>query len=143
MGVSQTKRTQGHDNTIVPGAQTVFTNTSEDACNIHGLILDLLVGGLSTGLNFGHWALCLLPRSSTAVPVITTTNLNSEIDSPVMWMLGTWMLNNDSISHIGGAPKSSRNCPRGGRLVAIIESSVLSASNVRVHGNSTWFETIR
>jgi len=143
MGTTQTKRTQGIDSTIAANANASFTISSEEPCNIHGLITDVFVGNTGAGLNFGHWGVYLLPRTSTGVPVPTTGNLNTEIDSAVTWMTGTWMCNTESVAHIGGAPRSSRNCPRGGRLVLVIENSALSASLVRVHGVQTWFETIK
>jgi len=144
MGVSQTKRTQAVDNTVAVNAQSSFVITSEDPCNIHGLMLDLMVGQISTGLTFGYWAMFLKPRSDTNVPVLNTTNINAESFSAITWMQGTWMTDDAGvISHIGGAPKSSRNCPRGGALVLVVANSALSGSTVRIHGTITWFETIK
>jgi len=144
MGVSQTRRNQGVDNTLAPNGGVSITNTSEEPCNIHGLQVDVMIGNTGAGLTFGYWAIYLLPRGSTGVPTLTTTNLNNEQDSPVTWMLGTWMTTDTGVvSHIGGSPRTSRNCPRGGRLILRITSSVLSASSVRIHGVMTWFETIK
>jgi len=144
LGVSQTKRTRGFDVIIAANAQGSLAITSEDPCNVHGLMADFMIGQTGAGLTFGYWALYLLPRESTSEPVLNTTNLNSEIDTAVMWMVGTWMTDDAGVvSHIGGAPKSSRNCPRDGRLVFIIANSALSGSSVRVHGTLTWFETIK
>ncbi len=145
MGVSQTKRTQSIDNTIAANAQVAtIISTSEDPCNIHGLIADMFLGQTGVGLTFGYWALVLLPRGDTAVPTLNTTTINAEQFSSVVWMLGSWMTDDAGvISHIGGAPKSSRNCPRNGRLVLSIHNSALSGSTVRIHGMLSWFETIK
>jgi len=59
-------------------------------------------------------------------------------------MLGTWMTSDTGVvSHIGGSPRTSRNCPRGGRLVLAVANSALSGSTVRIHGTMTWFETTK
>ena len=143
MGVSQTKRTQAIDNTIAAGAQLdVVLNTAEDPCNIHGLIIDLWIGQqVVTFHDFGYWAVFILPRKGTAVPPLTTTNINNENDSAVTWMLGTWMVVDVDRAHIGGAPRTSRNCPRGGRMVISMANSAISAGAVRAHGVASWFET--
>ncbi len=142
MGVSQTKRTQAVDTTVTANATTEFViSTSEDPCNIHGLIVDVHIGNTSAGLNFGQWGVFLLPRKDTSSPGIQTSAVNSEEASAVTWMLGNWMNVLETVDHIGGAPKSSRNCPRQGRLVFKLENSPVSVGTVRVHGTFTWFET--
>ena len=80
MGLSQTKRTQAIDNTVAAGAQLdVILNTTEEPCNIHGLIIDLWVGQqVATFHDFGYWAVSILPRTTTTVPVLNTTNVNQE-----------------------------------------------------------------
>jgi len=144
LGVSQTKRNRGIDNTIGINADATITVTSEEPCNIHGLQVDVMIGNVGAGLSFGYWALYLLPRGSTNLPTLNTSNLNNEQDSAVTWMLGTWMTTDTGVvSHIGGSPRTSRNCPRGGRLVLIVANSVISASTVRMHGVMTWFETTK
>ncbi len=144
MGVSQTKRVSADDNTIPANTQNDKVITSEEPCNIHGLIVDMMLGQTGVGLSFGYWALWLLPRGDSAIPTLNTTTINAEQSSAVLWMLGTWMTDDAGVvSHIGGAPKTSRNCPRGGRLVFTISNSSLSGSTVRVHGTLSWFETIK
>jgi len=145
VGVSQTKRAQAFDNTFAPNAQVnIVITTSEDPCNIHGLITDLMVGSLGAGINFGYWAMLLIPTRQTNIPTLNTTTINSEDFNALIWMLGTWMCDDPSgIAHIGGAPRTSRNCPRGGRLVLIVSNSVLSGSSVRIHGTASWFEIIK
>jgi len=145
LGISQTKRVQAIDNTVADGAQlNVTLSTAGDPCNIHGLVLDLWVGQqVVTFHDFGKWALMLLPRGGTGVPSITTANLNNELDNSVFWMVGSWMIVDVDRAHVGGAPRTSRNCPRNGRLVVAIENSAVSAGPVRVHGTATWFETIK
>jgi len=145
MGITQTKRTSALDNTTAANAQTnTIISTSEDPCNIHGLQVDMMLGQTGAGLTFGYWAVYLLPRVGTAFPTLQTTQINAEQDTAVLWMLGTWMTDDSGvISHIGGSPRTSRNCPRGGRLVFILANSALSGSTVRIHGTFTWFETIK
>ncbi len=145
MGITQTKREQAIDNTISLGSQlSQVINTSEDPCNIHGLSLDLFVGSnVGAEHNFGKWKLFLMPRTGTNIPTLTTTAVNDERDSAITWMLGSWMIVDRGFAHIGGAPRTSRNCPRGGRLVLVVENSALSTTAVRVHGTMTWFETTK
>jgi len=144
MGVSQTKRERALDNIIAANAQVALTIQSEDPCNIHGLIFDMMIGQTSVGLTFGYWKMFLLPRTSTPVPVVNTANINTEDDTAVTWMSGTWMTDDAGVvSHIGGAPRTSCNCSRGGRLVLVIANSALSGSSVRIHGTVSWFETIK
>ena len=145
MGVTQTKRMLATDNTIAANAQLDrIISTSEDPCNIHGLMMDFMVGQTGAGLTFGYWALMLFPRGDTSFPTLNTTGINTQLFEAVVWMSGTWMTDDAGVvSHIGGAPRTSRNCPRGGRLVLVISNSALSASTVRVHGTVTWFETTK
>jgi len=133
------------DNTVALGGQLdVIINTADDPCNIHGLILDIWAGVVSSTVpTFGQWALMVLPRGNTPVPALTTTSLNNEDNNPVIWMLGSWLASGDDKAHVGGAPRTSRNCPRNGRLVFSIENSALSGTGIRVHGVATWFETIK
>jgi len=145
LGISQTKRLQAIDGTLIAGSQSEFIiNTAEDPCNIHGLIIDIWISGATATLpSFGQWALTMRPRLSTAGPGIATSTLNLEADNPIFWMLGTWMVAGIDKAHVGGAPRTSRNCPRGGRLTIGIQSSALSAGVMRIHGVATWFETIK
>ncbi len=145
MGISQTKYMQAIDNTISLGSTLVVNiKTGGDACNIHGLILDLFVGSnVGAEHNFGHWALALLPRTSGPNPLITTAGINNEQDNPIIWMLGSWMIVDRGFTHIGGAPRTSRNCPANAVLKVLIENSAVSTTAVRVHGNATWFETTK
>ncbi len=145
MGITQTKRQQAIDNTVAANAQVnTVINTADDPCNIHGLIIDIRIGSLSTGLSFGQWAVTLMPRVGTNAPVLTTSTINSEIDNPVFWMLGSWMTDlTGGLDRVGGAPRTSRNCPRGGRLQFNLENSAVSGSGIRFHGTATWFEVIK
>jgi len=143
MGVSQTKREQAIDNTISVGAQLdVDLVTVVDPCNIHGLIVDMFVGSnVGAEHNFGHWSVHVRPRTGTGAPAMTTTGINLEKDIAIKWMQGSWMIVDRGFTHIGGAPRTSRNCPRGGRLTVSIGNSAVSTTAVRVHGVATWFET--
>jgi len=144
MVFSQTKRSQGLDNTISVGGQTSFTVTASNPCNVHGLILDLHIGSnVGAEHNFGYWALYLLPREQTSIPTVNTTNMTDERDTQVMWMAGSWTVIDRGFIHIGGAPRTSRNCPKDGRLVLVISNSALSTTAVRANGLMTWFETIK
>jgi len=145
MGITQTKRVQVIDNTAAPGVQTdVVLNTADDPCNIHGLILDLWMSQSTAGLtSFGNWALSLLPRAATAVPILTTANLNLEVDNPVFWGVSSFNVIGSNSIRVGMAPRTSRNCPRSGRLVLGFFNSAVSTGTVRLHGTATWFETIK
>ncbi len=145
MGITQTKRQQAIDGTTAAGVQTnTSINVAADPCNIHGMIVDIQIGSTSTGLSFGQWAVTLQPRGSTTAPGLTTANINNEQDNPVFWMLGSWMTDlTGGLNRVGGSPRTSRNCPRGGRLQFQIENSSLSGSGIRFHGTVTWFETIK
>jgi len=141
----QTKRVQVIDNTIAAGTQlNVTIKTLEDACNVHGLILDLWVGQqVLTFHDFGKWALMVVERKTAGIPLLTTTSLNAENDNTTFWMLGSWMVVDQDRVHIGGAPRTSRNCRKDSRLIVGIENSAVSAGAVRVHGTVTWFETTK
>jgi len=144
MGISQTKRLSALDNTVAANAENVLNIQSEEPCNIHGLIVDIMIGQTGTGLSFGYWSLYLIPRPVATTLALNTTNINGENDSAVTWMIGTWMTDDAGvISHIGGSPRTSRNCPRGGKLVLVISNSALSGSTIRIHGTLSWFETIK
>ena len=130
------------DNTVGAGAQLNVPIPATQSCNVHGLILDVWVGSqVDTQHDFGKWGICQLPRGTTAIPLLTTTALNTEVDAATFWMLGSWMIIGPDHNHVGGAPRTSRNCPKNGRMVFVLENSALSAGAVRVHGTVTWFET--
>jgi len=145
MGISQTKRMQAIDNTLSLGSQLATTiNTADDPCNIHGLQLDLFIGSnVGAEHNFGKWALVLQPRGSAAAPSINTTGINAEDNNAIFWMLGSWMIVDRGFAHVGGAPRTSRNCPEKATLKFLLENSALSTTAVRVHGTVTWFETTK
>jgi len=144
LGISQTKRTFAIDNTVNAGAQLDVQIPANDPCNIHGLILDVWVGSqVDTQHDFGKWALLLLPRSGTGVPSMDTSGVNSENSVSTIWMLGSWMIIGPDHNHVGGAPRTSRNCPNSGRLFFVLENSSVSAGAVRVHGTVSWFETTK
>jgi len=142
LGITQTKRQQVIDNTVAAGAQLDVVLPADNPCNIHGLIVDVFVGSqVDTQHDFGKWGMLLLPRGGTGVPSLTTASINGENAVATFWMLGAWMLIGPDHNHVGGAPRTSRNCPQKGRLVFALENSSVSAGAVRVHGTVTWFET--
>ncbi len=142
LGIAQTKKLFVIDNTIGAGAQLDVEIPADTPCNVHGLILDVWVGSqVATQHDFGNWALFALPRTASGVPPITTSGVNAENFASTVWMFGNWMLIGPDHNHVGGAPKSSRNCPDAGRLVFSLENSAVSAGAVRVHGTVSWFET--
>jgi len=145
MGITQTKRQQAFDTTVAANAlASIVLRVRSDPCNIHGLILDVHVGNTGVGLSFGQWCVVLMPRADTTIPVMTTAGINTEDANPIFWMLGNWMTHETGgIDHIGGAPKSSRNCGQAGVLRFIIENSPVSGSTVRIHGTASWFETAK
>jgi len=132
------------DNTVAAGAQLDVVIPADDPCNIHGLIVDVWIGSqVDTQHDFGKWALFLLPRTGTAVPSINTAGVNNELNNSVTWILGSWMLIGPDHNHVGAAPRTSRNCPKAGRLVFSVENSAVSAGAVRVHGTITYFQTVK
>ena len=102
MGKATTKWTHSFDHTISTGAQqdeTIFLNDgstnrhAETAVNLHGIRIniEIIVSGTAAFLpSFGHWALYVLPRSTTAVPTLNSANLDTQADTNAIWALGAW-----------------------------------------------------
>ena len=93
---------------------------AERAHNIHGLICEINVESEVMEANSnGHWAVYLFPGNvANNNDLLETWNdWDDEVVTQYLWGQGLWMASNQTPFHMRFAPKTSRNVPKGGRVV--------------------------
>ncbi len=124
------------------GQNTVIITILEASVNVHDVSASLAVTPTSADANCdGIWALVVLPRGSTAVPTITTANLNLELENPTIWGIGVFQASNQTPWNMPRfAPRTSRNLPKGARVVLILAVEGLTAGTAQVNFGLTFHE---
>jgi len=115
-----------------------------DAVNLHGLRCCGSIEPEDGGANAnGVWAVWCLPGGviQNADLPLSIGGLGSEDSAPYLWGLGCWVASNESTYNFEFAPKTSRNCQKGARIVFRIIKDGVSAGNVRVNMIITGFTT--
>ncbi len=121
-------------------ADVIATIDESNGVNAHGLRWRFAIEPENTDANAnGTYALMCLPRQSTAIPSITINALELEADNPAIWAVGVWIASNQTPFTLEIAPKTTRNCPAGTRIVGRISFSGVSAGVVRQNQTMTYF----
>ncbi len=131
------------DNPAV-GGSTFLTGTVDEsnAVNIHGIICEFGIEPENADANAnGTWALMCLPRSSTAIPALSTAGLEAEADNPVIIACGVWVASNQTPFNKQVIIKTSRNCQANTRLVLGLRNEGVSAGLVRHIMSLCYFTT--
>jgi len=115
-----------------------------DAVNFHGLrycvSIEPEVGDANAN---GFWAVWCLPGGIIQLADLPNTfgEIGNEDSAPYLWGVGCWTASNQSTFSEVFAPKTSRNCQKGARIVARTLISGVSSGNVRINAILTGFTT--
>ena len=113
--------------------------------NFHGLhycfSIEPEVGGANAN---GFWVLLCLPAGLIQRDDLPETFGELADDtrfSPYIWGLGCWTASNEAPYHMEFAPKTSRNCEKGARVIAYVIKDGISSGAVRIVQTLTLFST--
>ena len=115
-----------------------------DAVNIHGVRACISIEPENQDANAnGTWALYCIPGGviqDSDIPA-TIGTLGSEDSAPYLWGVGCWVASNQGPYNHEFAPKTSRNCQKGARLLLRVTFDGVSAGNCRINAVITGFTT--
>ncbi len=122
---------------------TNITLDESDAVNVHGYRFCGSIEPENGGANAnGFWCVFCLPAGVLSAQndlPNTEGELNSEDTNAYLWGVGCWTASNEAPYHFEFAPRTSRNCQRGARIIAYVVKSGISAGNVRINLVATCF----
>jgi len=109
------------------------------AQNVHGLRVEFNIEAEVMDANSnGNWAVYVFPGDviTPAQTLGTWDDWDNENITQYLWGAGLWMASNQTPAHVVFAPQTSRNVPRGGRVLAVcyVEGTVpvLTANRVNI-----------
>ena len=114
------------------------------AVNVHGLRYCGSIEPENADANAnGFWCLFCLPAGIIQLSELPEffSELNDEDFLPYLWAVGCWTASNQAPYHFEVAPRTSRTCQKGARIVGYIVKSGISAGNVRINQTLTYFTT--
>ncbi len=126
-------------------SQVKITLDESAAVNFHGMHYCFSIEPENGDANAnGFWVLYCLPATviseSTGLPG-TFAELDNEDFLPYVWGVGCWTASNQAPYHYEFAPRTSRNCQKGARIVGQVVVSGVSAGLVRINNTLTGFTT--
>ena len=113
-----------------------------DVVNVHGMHYCFSIEPEVENANAnGWWALWCLPANTISPANLPDqiTNIDDEDANPYLWGLGCWTASNQAPFHLEFAPRTSRNCQKGARIVGVVNKSGVSAGSVRIIQTLTCF----
>ncbi len=117
------------------GAQKnlIATVDETNGVNFHNVHFGFAVEPITAAANAnGIWVLYCIPDATSAVPTSSQGALEVEGSNPFIWAMGVFVTSNESPYTSGDLViRSSRNCPRNGRLVMSVRIEGVSADTVR------------
>ena len=126
-------------------ADTVQIDLDEQsAVNVHGLRFCGSIEPENTDANAnGFWILYCFPASiiqpdNNFLPS-TFSTLDDEDFLPYVWGVGCWTASNQAPYHFEFAPRTSRTCQKGARILGAIVKTGISAGAVRINQTLTCF----
>ncbi len=113
--------------------------------NLHGLHYCFSIEPENADANAnGFWVCYCLPAgvisSATDLPD-TFAELDNEDFLPYVWGVGCWTASNQAPFHYEFAPRTSRTCQKGARIIGQVTATGVSAGNVRINQTMTGFTT--
>ncbi len=131
----QRKRIHAKTTAIGVGESTLLATVDEtNGVNFHNIHFGFAVEPEVADANAnGTWVLWCIPDAVSAVPAATFGSLEAEGSNPFLWAMGVWVATNQTgYTSDDMVIRSSRNCPRDGRLVLVVRVDGLSTGNARV-----------
>jgi len=117
------------------GVSTLVATVDEtNGVNFHNVHFGLSAETENADANsHGLWVLWCIPDATSAVPQSDVIGLEAEGSNPFLWAMGTWFASNQTPYNSGDMViRSSRNCPRDGRLVLVVDIEGATAGNTRI-----------
>ena len=120
-----------------------IVQSETDVANMHGLhycfSIEPEVGDANSN---GFWIVYCLPAGviaeATDLPN-TFAELDNEDFLPYVWGVGCWTASNQAPFHYEFAPRTSRNCQNGARILGHIRVTGTSSGNNRINSTMTCF----
>ena len=121
-------------------------NLDESASvNLHGLHTCFSIEPENGDANAnGFWVVYCLPSqviTATSDLPQSVASLNSDEYNAYVWGIGCWTASNQAPFHYEFAPRTSRTCQKGARIVLQILVEGVSAGLVRINTTQTGFTT--
>jgi len=120
-----------------------ITMDETNVTNVHGLRYCFSIEPENADANAnGFFAIFCLPAQVMANSQLPKTIGELGDDSkwgPYMWGLGCWTASNQAPFHYEFAPRTSRNCQAGARIIAYVIKEGISAGAVRIIQTMTLF----
>ena len=113
--------------------------------NIHGIHYCFSIEPENADANSnGYWIVYCLPAgvitASTDLPQ-SFADLDNEDFLPYVWGVGCWTASNQAPFHYEFAPRTSRTCQKGARILGQVRQTGISAGQARVNSTLTGFTT--
>ena len=133
--------------TVGGQAQVTIEQNETDAANMHGMHYCFSIEPENGDANAnGFWIVYCLPAGVIDQAVGTDlpssfSDLDNEDFLPYVWGVGCWTASNQAPFHYEFAPRTSRNCQKGARIVGVVSVSGISAGLVRINSTMTCFQS--
>ena len=121
---------------------TIITLDEGPSVNVHGLRCCFSIEPENADANAnGFWAVYCLPAMTVNLADLPNsfTALDDEDFLPYVWGIGCWTASNQAPFHYEFAPRTSRTCQNGARIVMNVVKSGISAGAVRINETMTLF----
>ena len=132
----QRKRVHAQTSVVSSTGRVLLTGTVDETngVNFHNVHFGFGVEPENADANAnGTWVLWCIPDAVSAVPATAISALEVEGSNPFLWAMGVWTASNQTPYNLGDQViRSSRNCPRNGRLVLSVDVEGISAGNSRI-----------
>ena len=136
--VAQTRHVEAGTGAVTTLGRVSIGTAMERAVNVHGLRVEVNIESEAMEANAnGHWAVYAFPGN-----VITSIDqlegwgdFNNEQVTQYLWGVGLWMASNQTPFHTVFKPMTTRNLPKGGRVVSTVwvEGTLPVLTNNRVN----------
>jgi len=128
------------------GAALTLEFDEADAVNVHGLHWCLSIEPENADANANGFAIIycfpagIIDESNSNLPA-SFNDLDSKLFNPYVWGITCWTASNQAPYHYEFAPRTSRTCQRGARIVSAVVLTGVSAGAVRINQIITGFTT--
>jgi len=109
---------------------------------LHGLRACGSIEPENAGANAnGFWVVYCLPAGVVDIATLPTTFAELDIEDylPYVWGVGCWTASNEAPYHWEFAPRTSRNCQKGSRIVMSVHIEGISSGAARINTIITGF----
>ena len=145
--ITQRRRLEAESdsNALIDDGDADFLTVTLDesaSVNVHGLRACGSIEPENADANAnGFWIVYCLPAQVINLLDLPQNfaQLDNEDFLPYVWGCGCWTASNQAPYHFEFAPKTSRTCQKGARIVTVVVKSGISAGAVRINLITTCF----